>query len=231
MLLLYVKQRAGATCTPRTRVSTLLICSPHEQKFTSTIRTASALESFSASWLKCKPKTKKAHIHPEVSRYNFQYIYVIHTQTYIYVYVSVCVCVKLLQLCPTLCDSMDYSPPGSSVLGISQARIPEWVAISSSRGSSPLRDQTCLSSLSCFAGGYFTAEPPGKHIYIYFYNSQQNSPKCSTWMQSQNLKNDRMISVRLQGKPFNIMVIQVYAPTSNAEEAEVEWFYVTYKIF
>ena len=40
-----------------------------------------------------------------------------------------------------------------------------------------------------------------------------------------NLKNDRMISVRLQGKPFNITDIQVYAPTSNAEEAEVERFY------
>ena len=40
-----------------------------------------------------------------------------------------------------------------------------------------------------------------------------------------SLKNDRMISVRFQGKPFNITVIQVYAPTSNAEEAEVEWFY------
>ena len=40
-----------------------------------------------------------------------------------------------------------------------------------------------------------------------------------------NLKNDRMISVPFQGKPFNIMVIQVYAPTSNAEEAEVEQFY------
>ena len=40
-----------------------------------------------------------------------------------------------------------------------------------------------------------------------------------------NLKNERMISVRFQGKPFNITVIQVYAPTSNAEEAEVEWFY------
>ena len=40
-----------------------------------------------------------------------------------------------------------------------------------------------------------------------------------------NLKNDRMISVRFQGKPFNITVVQVYAPTSNAEEAEVEWFY------
>ena len=40
-----------------------------------------------------------------------------------------------------------------------------------------------------------------------------------------NLKNDRMISVRFQGKPFNITVIQVYAPTCNAEEAEIELFY------
>ena len=40
-----------------------------------------------------------------------------------------------------------------------------------------------------------------------------------------NLKNNRMISVHFQGKPFNITVIQAYAPTSNAEEAEVEWFY------
>ena len=40
-----------------------------------------------------------------------------------------------------------------------------------------------------------------------------------------NLKNNRMISVRFQSKPFSITVIQVYAPTTNAEEAEVEWFY------
>ena len=40
-----------------------------------------------------------------------------------------------------------------------------------------------------------------------------------------NLKNDRMISVRFQGKPFTITVIQVYASTSNAEEVEVEWIY------
>ena len=40
-----------------------------------------------------------------------------------------------------------------------------------------------------------------------------------------NLKNDRMISVRFQGKPFNVTVIQVFAQTNNAEEAEVEWFY------
>ena len=40
-----------------------------------------------------------------------------------------------------------------------------------------------------------------------------------------NLKNDRMISVHFQGKPFNIKVIQAYALTSNAEDTEVEWFY------
>ena len=40
-----------------------------------------------------------------------------------------------------------------------------------------------------------------------------------------NLKNDRMISVHFQGKPFNITAIQAYAPTANTEEAEVEWFY------
>ena len=46
-----------------------------------------------------------------------------------------------------------------------------------------------------------------------------------------NLKNTRMISVRFQGKPFNIIVIQVYAPTSNAEEAELNGFMKTYKTF
>ena len=54
-------------------------------------------------------------------------------------------CAKWLQLCPTLCDSMDCSPPGSSVHGILQARILEWVAISSSRGTSRYRDQTPVS--------------------------------------------------------------------------------------
>ena len=46
-----------------------------------------------------------------------------------------------------------------------------------------------------------------------------------------NLKNNRMISVRSQGKPFNITVIQAYAPTSNAEEAEDEWFYEDLQTF
>ena len=47
------------------------------------------------------------------------------------------------------------------------------------------------------------------------------SLKCSTWMQPQKWQND----LCFQGKPFNISIIQIYAPTSNAEEAEVEWFY------
>ena len=48
-----------------------------------------------------------------------------------------------------LCDPMDCSPPGSSVHGILQARILEWVAISYSSGSSQLKDQTCISYFSC----------------------------------------------------------------------------------
>ena len=55
------------------------------------------------------------------------------------------------QSCPTLCDPMDHSPPGSSVHGILQARILEWDAIPSSRGSSWPRDQTWVS---CTAGGF-----------------------------------------------------------------------------
>ena len=50
--------------------------------------------------------------------------------------VCVCVCVCVAQLCPTRCNPMNYSPPGSSVNGILQARILEWVAIPFSRGSS-----------------------------------------------------------------------------------------------
>ena len=46
-----------------------------------------------------------------------------------------------------------------------------------------------------------------------------------------SLKHDKMISVHFQGKQFNIRVIQVYAPTSNAEEAEVEWFYEDLQTF
>ena len=62
--------------------------------------------------------------------------------------------------CVQLCDTMDCSPPGSSVDGISQVRILEWVAISS-RGSSQSRDRACIS---CLAGGFFTTESLGKPL-------------------------------------------------------------------
>ena len=79
------------------------------------------------------------------------------------------------KLCPTLCDPMGCSPPGSSVHGISQARILGWVAISFSRGSSWPKDGTLVPYL---AGRLFTAEPPAKpivnthtytHTHIYRY--------------------------------------------------------------
>ena len=63
--------------------------------------------------------------------------------------------------CLTLCNLMDYSLPGSSVHGISQARILEWVAISFSRGSSWPRYWT---RFSCLAGRFFTTEPLGKRF-------------------------------------------------------------------
>ena len=70
----------------------------------------------------------------------------------------------------------------------------------------------------------------------YIYNCGQESPRINgvaiivnkgvqNAVLGCNLKNDRMISVRFQGKPFNVTVIQVYTPTINAEEVEVEWFY------
>ena len=66
---------------------------------------------------------------------------------------------------------------------------------------------------------YWSGLPFPSPVAIMLYKRVQNA------VLGCNLKNDRMISVCLQGKPFNITVIQVYAPTSNTEETEVEWFY------
>ena len=70
-----------------------------------------------------------------------------------------CVCAESLQSCPTLWNPVDCSLPGSSVLGIFQTRILEWVAIPFSRGTSQPREQT---HASCIEGRFFTIEPPGK---------------------------------------------------------------------
>ena len=76
------------------------------------------------------------------------------------IYFAYCCCCLVTQSCLTLCDPMDCSPPGFSVHGIVQARILEWVAILFSRGSSPPRDWTCISCISCIGRGFLTIELP-----------------------------------------------------------------------
>ena len=87
----------------------------------------------------------------------------IHVYVYIYIYENgKKMKVFVAQSCLTLCDPMDYSSPGSSVHGIFQARILEWVS-AFSRGSSWPRIRT---HVSCITGGFFTIELPGKPISI-----------------------------------------------------------------
>ena len=73
-------------------------------------------------------------------------------------------CVLVAQLCLTLCNPMDCSPPGFSVYGIVQARILEWIAIPFSRGTSQPRDRTLVS---CIVGRFFTVWATGKSTYLY----------------------------------------------------------------
>ena len=86
--------------------------------------------------------------------YIYKYIY-IWVKQHIYMH-TYCFCCLAAKSYLTLCDPMDCSPPSSSVHGIFQARILVWVAISSSRGSSWLRDQTLISCVYCIAGRFFT---------------------------------------------------------------------------
>ena len=86
-------------------------------------------------------------------------------------YTCVCVC-SFTWFFLNLCDPMDGSPPGSSVHGISQTRIQEWVAISCSRGPSWPRDWTHISFISCIGRRFLTSVSPRKiYIYIYIYIS------------------------------------------------------------
>ena len=79
---------------------------------------------------------------------------------------------KSLQSGPTLWNPVDHSPPGSSVHGVLQARILEWVTVSSSGVSS---GRTYFSCISIIAGRFFTTEPPGKTIMLYTWYLLQNS--------------------------------------------------------
>ena len=89
-----------------------------------------------------------------------------------------------------------------------------------------------ISELKWTGMGEFNSDD--RYIYIYYCGQESLrrngvaimvNKRVRNAVLGRNLKNDRMISVRFLGKPFSITVIQVYAPTSNAEEAEVERFY------
>ena len=77
-----------------------------------------------------------------------------------------CVC-PVAWLCPILCNPLDNNPPGSAVHGSFQARILEWVVISSFKRSSQPRDWIDVSYVSCIAGEFFTTEPLGKPTKYY----------------------------------------------------------------
>ena len=108
---------------------------------------------------------------------------------YMVYYLILVLCAKLLLSCPTLCHPMDCSPAGSSVHGILQVRILEWVATPACRGYSQHRDGTHILCCSYIAGGFFTTEPPGEpryciltHIYGIFKNGI-DEPICREGME------------------------------------------------
>ena len=111
---------------------------------------------------------------------------------------------KLLQLYPTLCDLMDCNPPGSSVLGILWARILEWDAMPSPRGSSWLRDQTHVFCVSCIAGRFFTTEPPESPDqcrlvlkYLIIYTSRnQICVTCITGVKTNHYNKDFLFKIK-----------------------------------
>ena len=86
-------------------------------------------------------------------------------------------CIGFVLICVWLYNPMDCSLPGSSVHGIFQARILEWVVISFSRGSSQPRDETRVSCNSCIAGRLFTTEPLGKP-HLSWYNGKEFVCQC-----------------------------------------------------
>ena len=93
---------------------------------------------------------------------------------------SLRVCALVAQSCLTLCDPVDYSPPSSSVHGILQARILEWVAMPSSRGSSWLRDRTCVSWDSGITGGFLYCWSTREN-QVQFFTTWNMHLLCSTW--------------------------------------------------
>ena len=128
---------------------------------------------------------------------------------------------KLLQSCPILCDPMDCSLTGSSVHGILQVRILEWVSTPSSRGFSWPRDWACVLCGSCIVGIFFTAEPPGKPVSL-LYNSALLMTKAQSqgtaWLQWIHFVKKQLRFLYLYSyvvRPILFQLINLYLPVIN----------------
>ena len=91
-----------------------------------------------------------------------------------------------------LCNTRDCSPPDFSVHRMFQAKILEWVAISSSRGSSWPRDQSLIFVPLALAGGFFTTEPPGKPVY---HSKEKNFRNIDLTRNIQNIYQQKKVKV------------------------------------
>ena len=104
--------------------------------------------------------------------------------------------------CPTLCDRMDCSPLGSSVHGILQSRILEWVAISFSRGSSQQRDQTHVSYVSCIIR------------WVLYLQNNLESPSMDNFFLSKSISE---IFV------FNLFIVSIMCGQGNNNSLQYSW--------
>ena len=120
-----------------------------------------------------------------------------------------------------------WSPPGSSVHGIFQARILEWVAISSSREFPKPRDQTRISCVSCIAGRFFTTVPPGKpncFTCVSLINSH-NNPKRWDQELRRGMAVTQLVQVELGSTPRHVPYCadsQKRGPDAGRSEAEAK---------
>ena len=127
-----------------------------------------------------------------------------------------CMHAELLQWYLTLCRPMDCRLPDSSVHGIFQARILEWVAMLSSRGSSRPRDWTHLSWVFCIASGFFTAESLGKpiegrtHLSMWSYKLNVNTVWDGRWVKWRSHRGHRESAVGTAQRKVSIRGVTMY---------------------
>ena len=118
---------------------------------------------------------------------------------------------EVAQLCPTLCHPMDCSPPGSSVHGILQARVLEWVAISSSRGTFQPRDRT---QVSCVAGRRFTFWATREAPSVQF-SSVQSLSRVRLFATPWSAARQASLSITNSRSSLKLMSVELVMPSSH----------------